>query len=71
MSIARNFEEALGFLQPEDVKSPFARVIARGAVYCGAVRDGLAAAHKYSTLTGRGVPHDVAVNVVFQQHLKD
>ena len=70
MSIARNFEESLGFLPHEQVKSPFARFIEPVAVYFGALRDGLAAAHKYSDLTGRGVPHDVAVNAVFEQHLK-
>jgi hypothetical protein len=70
MSMARNFEEALGFLPHDEVKSPFARVIAQVAIYIGALRDGLAAAHKYSALTGRGVPHDVAVTAVFAQHLK-
>jgi hypothetical protein len=70
MSIAKNFEETLGFLPRDEAKSIVARVVAQVSLYVGAMRDGLAAAHKYSALTSRGVPHDVAVHAVFKQHLK-
>jgi hypothetical protein len=69
MSIAKNFEEALGFLPHEQTKGPVARFVALAGVCFGALRDGLAAAHKYGELTSRGVPHDVAVQKVFEQHL--
>jgi hypothetical protein len=70
ISIAKNFEETLGFLPHDEAKRPIARFIARVSIYFGALRDGLAASHKYSALTRRGVPHDVAVHAVFEQHLK-
>jgi hypothetical protein len=70
MSIAKNFEETLGFLPHDEAKGLIARVIAQVGLYIGALRDGLAAAHKYSALTSRGVPHDAAVHAVFKQHLK-
>ena len=70
MSIAKNFEETLGFLPHDESKSPFARFAAQVAVYVRALRDGLAAAHTYSALTARGVPHDRAIKQVFERHLK-
>lgn len=38
------------------------------AIYCDAIRAGGAAAHEYNALVRGGVPHDEAVERVFDEH---
>lgn len=67
MSTIKSFDDALDFF-PRQPVSALSRFWTTLRIYLGAMSDGLAAARYYHQLTGRGVPHDVAVQKIFGEH---
>jgi hypothetical protein len=54
-------------LQPREL--PGRRFFSGITTYLSAIRDASAASHAYNELVRRGVPHDVAVERVFEEHM--
>lgn len=68
MSTIKSFDDALDFF-PRSERGPALSRFGKGLrVYWRALVDGLAAARRYHELTGRGTPHDVAVQKIFDEH---
>ena len=67
MSTIKSFDDALDFY-PQGPVSALSRFWTTLQTFIGAMSDGLAAARYYHQLTGRGVPHDVAVQKIFGEH---
>jgi hypothetical protein len=68
MSNSKSLHGSFGFGE-----APTERLSALGntvRVYWEAFRDGLAAARAYEELIARGVPHHVAVQHIFRDHLR-
>jgi hypothetical protein len=65
MSITKSFHESHSLHAASDRLAGFGSAL---HLYWDAMREGLAAAGKYQELTARGVPHDVAVRRVFNEH---
>lgn len=65
MATARSIDSAL-HLEPREV--PGRRFFSGLTTYLSAIREASAAAHEYETLTRRGVPHEEAVERVFEEH---
>jgi hypothetical protein len=55
-------------LHTEPRELPVRRVLSRLITSWDAIREGGAAAHEYETLVRRGVPHEEAVERVFENH---
>jgi hypothetical protein len=67
MATARSIDSAIHL---ESRELPGRRFFSRLSTYLNAIREASAAAHDYETLTRRGVPHDEAVERVFEEHFE-
>lgn len=67
MATARSIDSVV-HLEPREI--PGRRFLSGLTMYLSAIREASAAAHEYETLTRRGVPHDEAVERVFEEHFE-
>jgi hypothetical protein len=65
MATARSIDSGL-HLEPREI--PGRRFFSGLTTYLSAIREASAAAHQYETLTRHGVPHEQAVERVFDEH---
>jgi hypothetical protein len=69
MSTLRSVGNALD-LQVEPVSpSLFGRLLAAVRIYWSGIRGGMEAARSYQELTRQGMPHEIAIERVFDRHL--
>ncbi len=68
MSIINSLDDALDFYPVAGHRPLLVRLGGALRLYWDALGDALAAARSYHELTRRGVPHDVAVRQVFNEH---
>ena len=70
MSTISIYGNPLSFLPKPQARAGFLSRVASGIpLYWRALCDGLAAARTYRDLTARGMPHEAAVEAVFDRHL--
>jgi len=69
MSSISSADKALNFRGEPRSRPGLADVVGAVRTYWSAMFDGLAAARTYHELTTRGVPHEVAVEKMFDRHL--
>lgn len=67
----KTFDEALDFYPAPERQPALTRLGGTLRTYWAAMRQGLAAARAYHTMTARGVPHEIAVQQVFSDHFED
>src|SRR5262245_52885554 len=68
MSTIKSFDEALDCFPGAGHRHTLTRFGKGLRTYWGALTEGLAAARRYHELTARGMPHDVAVQRIFNEH---
>jgi hypothetical protein len=70
MSTTKSFDAALDFIPGAGHRHTLARFGKGLRTYWSALTEGLAAARNYHELTARGMPHDVAVRKIFNDHFR-
>ena len=69
MSSISSLDKALDYEPQPKLRAGLWHHVTTVGSYWSAILGGLAAARAYNELTARGVPHEVAVETVFDRHL--